>query len=481
MFRCSLILAIASIAGHAVAGDSGMADVDFLLLGNRGTVKRITFAVEIDGKPHSAVWDDALAELMTYYDDDRNGELSPAEAKRLPAPFMLRQTLWNPVSQFGRGIPSTKDLDADGDERITRRELVGWYRERGVGGVTVGAGLAPSSAALTSAILQVLDLDHNQAVSAAEWKNAPAALSALDVNSDEMISPQELLPRLNYPGTSGAHLWGPIKPLTDQHSVIRDLPLRLAAQLMDVELNIPTESSRKQEVTADAHTLRVNLSRSSPPTTATVAADDVRVSIRSDEGVLRQRIETAARRLRTRFQAADADSDSCSDAAETKRKDQADLRALVDAADHYRDGRITVEELNTWIKLQEKLAAGQVLITILDFRRGVFEILDANADGRLSPRELGSTEENVQEFYKEHPDTFDPASVPRQVRVIISRGRPQTVLVAVRHDAPEWFRAMDRNQDGDVSSREFIGDPTAFQRLDRDGDRLISPDEIDQH
>ncbi|TWU05158.1 hypothetical protein CA54_58460 [Symmachiella macrocystis] len=41
----------------------------------------------------------------------------------------------------------------------------------------------------------------------------------------------------------------------------------------------------------------------------------------------------------------------------------------------------------------------------------------------------------------------------------------------------EWFLAMDRNRDGDISSRKFIGDSMAFQRLDRDGDRLISLDD----
>jgi hypothetical protein len=36
---------------------------------------------------------------------------------------------------------------------------------------------------------------------------------------------------------------------------------------------------------------------------------------------------------------------------------------------------------------------------------------------------------------------------------------------------------MDRNGDGDVSRREFLGPPDAFLKLDRDGDGVISRDE----
>jgi hypothetical protein len=40
-----------------------------------------------------------------------------------------------------------------------------------------------------------------------------------------------------------------------------------------------------------------------------------------------------------------------------------------------------------------------------------------------------------------------------------------------------WFFQMDRNHDGDVSWREFLGSRQAFRRLDTDGDGLISIDE----
>ncbi len=42
---------------------------------------------------------------------------------------------------------------------------------------------------------------------------------------------------------------------------------------------------------------------------------------------------------------------------------------------------------------------------------------------------------------------------------------------------PDWFHKMDRNHDGDVSRREFLGPRDQFDRLDRDKDGLIDADE----
>ena len=39
---------------------------------------------------------------------------------------------------------------------------------------------------------------------------------------------------------------------------------------------------------------------------------------------------------------------------------------------------------------------------------------------------------------------------------------------------------MDRNGDGDVSRREFLGTPEEFKKLDLDGDGLISREEAEK-
>ena len=37
-----------------------------------------------------------------------------------------------------------------------------------------------------------------------------------------------------------------------------------------------------------------------------------------------------------------------------------------------------------------------------------------------------------------------------------------------------WFRKMDRNNDGDVSRKEWLGTDADFEAIDADGDGLIS-------
>ena len=49
--------------------------------------------------------------------------------------------------------------------------------------------------------------------------------------------------------------------------------------------------------------------------------------------------------------------------------------------------------------------------------------------------------------------------------------------VAKKGSAPEWFTRMDRNGDGDITLKEFLGDREAFEKLDANKDGFIEPAE----
>ena len=73
----------------------------------------------------------------------------------------------------------------------------------------------------------------------------------------------------------------------------------------------------------------------------------------------------------------------------------------------------------------------------------------------------------------------DRSKLPRQVRMAASIGSPKSLVRFPTRRGPAWFRAMDRNGDGDVSRREFTGTDADFRKLDANGDGLISPDEAE--
>jgi hypothetical protein len=70
------------------------------------------------------------------------------------------------------------------------------------------------------------------------------------------------------------------------------------------------------------------------------------------------------------------------------------------------------------------------------------------------------------------------ANVNRSVVVNPVGGMPMGTAGAAGR-GPVWFRKMDRNGDGDVSRKEWLGTPAQFSKLDTDGDGLIGVEEAE--
>lgn len=483
MSRLLLIIPVLLVWSAALPADEEPSlppDVRWLVMGDAGSVRLLNLRLELNGQPLSQVWAKAFDQLYLYHDRNGDGRLSVEEASRLPSPYALRQLLWNPVSQFQGQVLRGSELDQNGDTLIDRVELANFYRRHGSGGATIGAGLAPATEALNSALIRQLDTSSDEVVSTAEWEQAGQTLSRLDANTDEFITPEELVPRLTYPGTSGSHWWRAGEPLNRQHPVTQQLPLRLLPAL-DAEfasqLEIAPETSRfiAPEPTAPAETL--HWKPGDTPSRRRLHLDRIHLVVLSQPGQLSRLAQETAERVRNRFRSADTNADGSLDRTETGKKDQSDLRALFPVADLNADGCLTAEELRRWIALQEQLAAVQVQVSVLDFRRGLFELLDGDNDGRLSLRELRDTANVIQSAGLSTVNRFDSGRLPLQVRLIISQGQPQPPQPLSPAHAPGWFQAMDRNRDGDLSPREFIGTPEIFQQLDRNADGLLTPEE----
>ena len=86
-----------------------------------------------------------------------------------------------------------------------------------------------------------------------------------------------------------------------------------------------------------------------------------------------------------------------------------------------------------------------------------------------------ATEENY-----ERPQFTQDAYQSLKRDVILLRDFLEQQIEGIRQpqtSGPGWFRKMDRNQDGDLTWREFFGTREDFAEIDADGDGLIDLDE----
>ena len=88
---------------------------------------------------------------------------------------------------------------------------------------------------------------------------------------------------------------------------------------------------------------------------------------------------------------------------------------------------------------------------------------DLNEDGELSLPEIARVEIRIVQGVETSPEA--------------ERASPTKRLYPVVDPPPSWFAGMDRNQDGDISRREFPGSEGLFQKLDVDGDGFIDAGE----
>jgi Ca2+-binding EF-hand superfamily protein len=510
--------------------------LELVFLGDRQLL-RLAVHVEIDGKLLAVVWDTALRRLFDYLDRNGDGKLDRKEAARAPSALRIRQLSWGYFSTQQDTPIAWKEFA--GDEAlatISFERFAAYYRRHGLGLPMLAVGVEPPESPLTRALLRHLDRKGEGRVSRRDWEAAEQTLASLDLNEDEVISPDELVADVPYPSVQGTNLLTPaaqgqrpdalrerslLLPLpqgqgaTWAEEVVRRRDRNGDSKLDRVEAGLPPATFAALDRDGDGFLDAAELAnwptlledRDLVIRLGRLAEGQAALEWRSAGKVLAQalpgellRADLAGTHLalglgsprvltqfagyrtaaRQRFKEADGNGAGIVDSAEARRSTFAPLRTQFDLADRDQDGKLTAAEWDAWLDLQEALLAGQVVLSVVDQGRGLFEFLDADRDGRLSRRELRSAWQRLSAAGCVEGESVRLDRLPRQILAAVGVGTQRLPLTLTRRAGPAWFRAMDRNGDGDVSLREFLGPLKRFHELDTDGDGLISPEEAEQ-
>ncbi len=221
--------------------------------------------------------------------------------------------------------------------------------------------------------------------------------------------------------------------------------------------------------------------------------DNARLELRRAQGEL-MAVANLQDLYKQQFKAADADNNNYLDQKEAQ---QTQFGQAFKQMDRDGDGMLFEKEVLDYSKgleaLQAKASACRASVEVSE-GQGMFELLDVNRDGRLTVRELKGAPKLIAQLERDNDGAIAKIEVPRSFQLAFHRGqanmnparRPLRAMgsgerpMAPPTAGPVWFRKMDRNRDGDVSRREFLGARADFDRIDADRDGLISADEAER-
>ena len=170
-----------------------------LLLGEKRPL-RIGLDVRVRGRPCQLAWEYFIARLFDYADVNGDKVLTPDEAQRLPQPRVLLGLMRQQFGLFAENpVAPFAEIDANKDGKVSLDELKNYYRKNGFGPLQAQPDPEQGAAqVLTDALFKHLDLDKDGKLSKQELARAEKVLAALDVNDDELITPEELVPGLEF-------------------------------------------------------------------------------------------------------------------------------------------------------------------------------------------------------------------------------------------------------------------------------------------
>ncbi|HVV99827.1 MAG TPA: hypothetical protein VHB77_05785 [Planctomycetaceae bacterium] len=421
--------------------------------------------------------------------------------------------------------------DRDADRKISRDELRSALLND-TAGETVRIAEGAEESNENDELFALIDVDGDWQFSADELRQAAARVARADYTQDGALLPFELqraVPRSRRPSL-------PLAVLLGRKSSPGDAISLLLAHYADPLGDIPRVAFQIAPALFDR--LDTNgdgkLRNSELPLIDTLAAQ-ITIAIDHDGSKARQPMlfqlketspELAARlnenesgRLQSRFDHGEGTVEvrglslgtkdqNFTSAQRLMRQLDRDMNGYLDAteaqvaqrlgrtmiADLDGDGKILREEIETAFEREAIFSRCWIEIGVLRQPVALWNRLDTNRDQQLGERELLALPQVLAKFDTDGDGNVAYHEMPFRLEVQICRGsrgargafsgplltRTRTTRNGIRIAVgPAWFQHMDRNNDGDVSRREFLGTLEQFDRIDADHDGLIDSKEAE--
>jgi Ca2+-binding EF-hand superfamily protein len=483
-----------------------------------GPLRPVVIEVQVSSDEGPASRRRKLAELlMTRFDTDKDSYLSATEAATLPQGGKVSGPpigeAWKPFDQ----VPA--------DERLSLDELTAFVNQQL--GPSLRVTTRPPRLAQSVQLTDRIDGDGDKAISSVELQGAMAILRGTDLDDDEAVSVGELQP---YPRRAGQQPPSQAVRASPLQSIDQDSDVEAAASLIvesfgqeqgSIPLTTFAEDSTVIDTDQDGRLSKAELAnwlKAAPPAfTITASLGQKRpssVTVQSpmstgkpmpgreasvDLGgasvevtALNNKFEQgdASRMYGIRFLMNDRDKNGYLDEMEFAGLQ---LPAAFGDVDVNGDKMLYRDELSTFVAFDAIAVQARIEMTIADEGKTLFELLDANVDRRLTPREVQEGYTRLSAVDRNQDQRVAQSELESRFRLTFSYGRnqifapnapgmntPVTARLRNQNQGPSWYQRMDRNQDGDITWREFLGTREQFDMIDKNSDQLINRMEADE-
>ncbi|MEO2031101.1 MAG: hypothetical protein ABGZ35_03345 [Planctomycetaceae bacterium] len=393
--------------------------------------------------------------------------------------------------ELAAGVKTLRFRDLDDDQTLSATELLPFRDPR-----NQLAAVTPEAADLPFVQLDSIDSlsqvtervirrygGESQQVPFSSMRTHPQLLAPFDEDSDRTLSASEFR---EYLGHRSAHLtW--------------DIQLSATAGQSHIDIKASPFARRFCRVKPIRETNRRGQQFNRVRKVA-LRVDDMPIEIRSHGGSSTASFVLGGF-LGQHFAVADKDRDNLLSEEEfaemSSSMGEAQLTVDFTRADIDEDDQLSRDELVAWIETDTIAQQSQIEISVKQDGKTLFSLLDRNLDRRLAQRELQEGRAVLEQYDVNDDGQLAESELGTSYVLQIGLGKPawqrqgaqsmnmemastDAILPGIESlSGPQWFRRMDRNQDGDLSRREFLGTRSQFDQLDGDGDSLIGADEAD--